>query len=33
MKFGPVPLKDAVGAVLAHSQRVKEKVYKKGRVL
>lgn len=33
MKFGPVPLKDAVGAVLAHSQRVKDKVYKKGRVL
>ena len=33
MKFGPVPLNDAVGAILAHSQRVKDKVFKKGRML
>ena len=33
MKFGPIALKDAEGAILAHSQRVKEKVFKKGRVL
>jgi molybdenum cofactor cytidylyltransferase len=33
MKFGPVPLTEAQGAILAHSQRVKDKVFKKGRVL
>jgi molybdenum cofactor cytidylyltransferase len=33
MKFGPIPVNEAAGAILAHSQRVKDRVYKKGRVL
>src|ERR1051326_6080509 len=33
MKFGPVPLKDAVGALVAHSVRTPERVFKKGHVL
>ncbi len=33
MKFGPVPLDEAVGAILAHSQRVGERMLRKGRVL
>ncbi|MFQ5970925.1 MAG: NTP transferase domain-containing protein [Alphaproteobacteria bacterium] len=33
MKFGPVPTRDAAGAILAHSQRAGGKTLKKGRVL
>ena len=33
MKFGPVPLDDAVGAILAHGQRVDGQTFKKGRIL
>ncbi|MBY8975123.1 molybdopterin-binding/glycosyltransferase family 2 protein [Rhodobacteraceae bacterium NNCM2] len=33
MKFGPVPLADAQGAVLAHSLKLGKRVFKKGRVL
>ena len=33
MKFGPVPLKDAEGALLAHSIRVEGAVFRKGRLL
>lgn len=33
MKFGPVPVLEAVGAILAHSQRVEGGVLKKGAVL
>ncbi len=33
MKFGPVAVHDAVGAVLAHTLRVGERVLKKGRLL
>ncbi len=33
MKFGPVPLKDAEGALLAHSIRVERAVFRKGRLL
>ncbi len=33
MKFGPVPLEDAKGAILAHSQRLGEKMLRKGSVL
>ncbi|MHA1564902.1 MAG: 4-diphosphocytidyl-2C-methyl-D-erythritol kinase, partial [Alphaproteobacteria bacterium] len=33
MKFGPVPVDEAEGAILAHSRRVGDRVLKKGRVL
>jgi molybdenum cofactor cytidylyltransferase len=33
MKFGPVPLEEAKGAILAHSQRLGEKMLRKGSVL
>jgi molybdenum cofactor cytidylyltransferase len=33
MKFGPVPLDEARGAIMAHSQRVGERVIRKGSVL
>jgi len=33
VKFGPVPLADAEGAILAHSQRLRDGNLKKGRVL
>ncbi len=33
MKFGPVPLQDAKGAILAHSQRLGDKMLRKGSVL
>ncbi|MEX5729050.1 molybdenum cofactor cytidylyltransferase [Rhodovulum iodosum] len=33
MRFGPVPLDEAAGAVLAHSQRLEGRVLKKGLVL
>lgn len=33
MKFGPVPLEDAEGALLAHSVRVERAVFRKGRLL
>ena len=33
MKFGPVPLEDAKGAILAHSQRLGDKMLRKGSVL
>ena len=33
MKFGPVPLKDAEGALLAHSIRLERAVFRKGRLL
>ena len=33
MKFGPVPLQEAVGALVAHSVRTPERVFKKGQVL
>src|SRR5246127_2338651 len=33
MKFGPVPLDEARGAIMAHSQRVGEKMVRKGSVL
>jgi molybdenum cofactor cytidylyltransferase len=33
VKFGPVPVDDAVGAILAHSQRVAGGTLRKGRVL
>jgi len=33
MKFGAVPLEDARGAIMAHSQRVGEKMIRKGSVL
>jgi molybdenum cofactor cytidylyltransferase len=33
VKFGATPLRDAVGAILAHSTRAGERVFKKGRVL
>lgn len=33
MKFGPVPVDEAEGAILAHSRRVEGRVLKKGRVL
>ena len=33
MKFGPVPLQDAEGALLAHSIRVEGAVFRKGRLL
>jgi molybdenum cofactor cytidylyltransferase len=33
MKFGPVPLDEARGAILAHSQRAGEKMLRKGSVL
>ena len=33
MKFGPVPLDEARGAIMAHSQRVGERMIRKGSVL
>ena len=33
MKFGPVPLEEAKGAILAHSQRLADKMLRKGSVL
>ncbi|HSZ94520.1 MAG TPA: molybdopterin-binding/glycosyltransferase family 2 protein [Acetobacteraceae bacterium] len=33
MKFGPVPLEEARGAIMAHSQRVGERMIRKGSVL
>jgi molybdenum cofactor cytidylyltransferase len=33
MKFGPVPLDEARGAIMAHSQRIGEKMIRKGSVL
>ena len=33
MKFGPLPLKDAEGALLAHSIRLERAVFRKGRLL
>jgi len=33
MKFGPVPLREAEGAILAHTQKLKDRTFKKGRVL
>lgn len=33
MKFGPVPLEEARGAIMAHSQRVGERMIRKGAVL
>jgi molybdenum cofactor cytidylyltransferase len=33
MRFGPVPVGDALGAILAHSTRLDDGVLKKGRVL
>ncbi|ORE93004.1 molybdopterin binding protein [Stappia sp. 22II-S9-Z10] len=33
MKFGPVPVSEAEGAILAHSQRLADRVFKKGRRL
>ena len=33
MKFGPVPIKKAQGAILAHSRRVSGHVLKKGHIL
>ena len=33
MKFGPVPLDEAVGAILAHSQKVGEHTIRKGSLL
>ena len=33
MKFGPAPLDEARGAILAHSQRVGEKMIRKGSLL
>ncbi len=33
MKFGPIPVGEAAGAILAHSRRVGGRVLKKGRVL
>ncbi|MCY4502984.1 MAG: 4-diphosphocytidyl-2C-methyl-D-erythritol kinase, partial [Alphaproteobacteria bacterium] len=33
MKFGPLALKDAGGALLAHSVRVERAVFRKGRLL
>ena len=33
MKFGPVPLEDAEGALLAHSIRLERAVFRKGRLL
>jgi len=33
MRFGPTPVDEAEGAILAHSQRAGEAVFKKGRVL
>ena len=31
MKFGPVPLEEARGAIMAHSQRVGDRMIRKGR--
>ena len=33
MKFGPAPLDEANGAILAHSQRVGERMIRKGSLL
>ena len=33
MKFGPAPLDEALGAIMAHSQRVGEKMIRKGSLL
>ena len=33
MKFGPVPLEEARGAIMAHSQRIGERMIRKGSVL
>ena len=33
MKFGPVPLDEARGAIMAHSQRVGERMIRKGSLL
>jgi molybdenum cofactor cytidylyltransferase len=33
MKFGPVRLEEAKGAILAHSQRTAERMIRKGTVL
>ena len=33
MKFGPAPLDEARGAIMAHSQRVGERMIRKGAVL
>ena len=33
MKFGPVPLDEARGAITAHSQRIGERMIRKGSVL
>ena len=33
MKFGPVALDEARGAIMAHSQRVGERMIRKGSVL
>jgi molybdenum cofactor cytidylyltransferase len=33
MKFGPVPLEEARGAIMAHSQRVGERMIRKGSAL
>jgi molybdenum cofactor cytidylyltransferase len=33
MRFGPVPVAEAEGAILAHSVRVSDGVLKKGHVL
>ena len=33
MKFGPTPLDEARGAIMAHSQRVGDRMIRKGAVL
>ena len=33
MKFGPVPVNEATGAILAHSRRLSERSIKKGHLL